>query len=278
MTPPRRSYHSRDHGYERAMEHIRQAEELTKELGGTDQDVKDYLFSLPKEKMQVVLDRYQSQYGYLARDYAEQTLPKWRSGSVKMSGMVAERLFNLLPPLMPIDEKYKLAESLWKHVAPSSHRRLYFGPDVDPEELANVAREHFQKKAVPHQLPDSVQRRFHWLSSGDIGVKQQLLNHFMEHERALAAHAVRENTQVILDNLRGESGDVFHADMTLKVGKHTLVLSLCHGVEGISDVPVEKPRSKKADTTTKGKHDDSWWIFLLVSAGVLAILHFLSTK
>ena len=51
-----------------------------------------------------------------AREYAANTIPKWRTGRVQMGGMIAERLFNLLPPRMPLAVKYKLVEGLWHHV------------------------------------------------------------------------------------------------------------------------------------------------------------------
>lgn len=248
-------------GYEIALEHIRQAEELTKELGGTDHDVKAYFFSLPPDKMREVLNCYEEEYGFKARSYAEQALPKWHSGSVKMSGMVAERLFSLLPPLMPIEQKYKLAESLWRHVALSSHCQLYFGPDVDSDELSQVVKLHFEEKAAPHQIPNSVQKRFNWLASGDISVKQQLLNHFIERERELVAQAVREKTAILMENLRHKGkSDFFNANMTLEVGKHTLQLRFCEHVEGISD---NLPPKKSAGF-------DNW----LMYAGFAAIILF----
>ena len=69
-------------GYERALEHIREAEELSRELGGTDEDVKSYFFSLSGAELRSVLDAYERANGSLAREYAEETMSKWRSGRV----------------------------------------------------------------------------------------------------------------------------------------------------------------------------------------------------
>src|SRR5215469_5747346 len=93
---------SRSYGRERALEHIAAAKRLTAELGGMDQGVKAYFFSLSPVELSSILNEYQGKYGRSAREYAEQTIPKWRSGRVQMSGMVAERLFNLLPSRMPL--------------------------------------------------------------------------------------------------------------------------------------------------------------------------------
>jgi hypothetical protein len=69
-----------------------------------------------------VLDKYEARYGKDKRDYAEQTIDKWKSGRVHMSGLVAGPLYSLLPPLMPLNDKYDLTRSLWKHVCPARTR------------------------------------------------------------------------------------------------------------------------------------------------------------
>ena len=43
---------------------------------------------------------------------AKKAIQKWKTGTVHMSGTVAERLFKLLPPRMPLADKYQLFESL----------------------------------------------------------------------------------------------------------------------------------------------------------------------
>src|SRR5215472_11802504 len=101
-----RSYHgSRSHRRERALEHIAAAKRLTAELGGMDEAVKAYFFSLPPVELTAILDDYQRTYGSNAHQYAANTIAKWRTGRRKMSGEVAERLFSLLPPRMPLGVK-----------------------------------------------------------------------------------------------------------------------------------------------------------------------------
>jgi hypothetical protein len=131
----------RSAGIERALQHIREAEELTRELGGTDKDVKEYFFRLSHRELGKVLELYGQRHGDKARLYAEETIPRWRSGSVKMAGQTAARLFDLLPPLMPLSDKYRLAENLWRHVGPSSKRRLRVGLDATLEEAVAKAQE-----------------------------------------------------------------------------------------------------------------------------------------
>jgi hypothetical protein len=100
----------RNAGMERAMQHIREAQELSRELGGTDADVKAYFFRLPLSELRPILDAYERQYGKEARQYAEEAIPEWRSGRRKMSGQNASRLFHLLPRFMPLEQKYALTQ------------------------------------------------------------------------------------------------------------------------------------------------------------------------
>ncbi|MCC5902737.1 MAG: hypothetical protein JJT87_12535 [Halomonas sp.] len=247
-------------GYERAQEHILQAEQLTKELGGTDQDVKIYLFSLDNQQMQEILDIYENKYGSTARKYAEQTIPKWRSGKVQMSGMVAERLYNLLPPIMPIEQKYKLAESLWRYVAPSSTRYVYFGQDVDIKELSALVGEHFINKATTHHIPENIQLRFNWLASGDVNLKQELLNYFMDKERELVAQEIHEKLEILINTFKSKgSNDFFKANINLSVGKHTIHIVFNERVQGMSDsIPPQK-----------SSPSESWIIYLAIAAFLL---------
>ena len=108
----RYTYRKRDPGREAALKHIEAARRLSAELGGTDKDVKAYFFSLDPRELRPILDEYERQFGRSARDYAEQTIPRWRNGSRKMSGRVASRLFSLLPQHMPLRKKYELIKSL----------------------------------------------------------------------------------------------------------------------------------------------------------------------
>jgi len=95
--PYTRPYENPRIARERAAEHIRAAKRLSDLLGGTDEVVKRYLFSLSGSHLVSLLDNYEAEHGWLARDYAEETLPLWRSGTRKMAGQTAERFYRLLP-------------------------------------------------------------------------------------------------------------------------------------------------------------------------------------
>lgn len=240
-----RSYERRSIGHERALEHIREAEALSRELGGTDEDVKRYFFSLSVIQLKAILDKYEKQYGNSARLYAEETLPKWRRGQVHMSGMVAERIFNLLPPTMPIETKFQLIDSLWKHVGPSSTKIYYIGIDADLEDVMRRVKEHLEEVVIKYDIPNYMEARFHWLSQGDVEIKQQLLNYFRQQEKLLLSKAIQIQLPVLMKHLKSGKGTLTtHVAQILKVGKHEVRVVFNKYVKGISETaPVRRDYS-----------------------------------
>jgi hypothetical protein len=231
---PSRGY-SYNYGRERARQHIEDARRLSAELGGTDRDVKVYFFSLSHFELYAILNEYEQRHGRAAREYADVTIPKWRSGSVTMSGTVAERLFSLLPPRMPLSAKYQLTENLWKAVGPSSKKRLRVGLDANLEVILAAAREHIEEVVTNYRVPENLQRRFDWLAAGDVSVKQQLLNHVRQMEKAHIVEGARLQLPVMLEHLKSESGSYTHKlAQTLKVGKHELEILPDRNFSGVA--------------------------------------------
>jgi hypothetical protein len=204
----RRSYgRSRSIGHERALQHIEEARQLTIELGGTDQDVKQYFFGLSPAQLRSVLDEYGRKHGADARDYAEKTFDKWRAGQVQMGGQTATRLFSLLPPRMPLPIKYRLIENLWNHVGPKSKKTLRVGLDANIEQVLDAVRSHIDDVIIHYKIPENLERRFDWLAAGDSHVKQELLNHLRSMEKALVVDGARARLPVMLDHCAAKRGD-----------------------------------------------------------------------
>ena len=247
-------------GREIARQHIREAETLSAVLGGTDVTVKKYLFSIRGGRLQSLLREYGNRYGSDARSYAEQTLPAWRAGTTHMSGMVAERFYKLLPPRMPMDQKFAIAEELWHFVGPSSERALRFGPENTQAVVLEHARSHIDQVVTEYRIPASLTTRFEWLSSGDVEVKEQILNYLRELDKTLVMNAATANIPVIFESYFGPDADVVeNYSHTLTVGKHKLVLIPDRDKEGISFESVPRP-SYRFSSSVKGDKDWIWWV------------------
>jgi len=251
---------------ERAKQHIREAKELSRELGGTDEDVKRYFFGLSPAELRRILDQYEREHGKAAREYAETTIPQWRSGSRKMSGQNAARLFKLLPRFMPLDRKYALVESLWEKLAPRSEYSIAFGRNADVREVGEVVDQHVKANINGHTIPDALQLRFRWLSHGDPQVMQELLNHFLIRDRQQAIATVGAQVALILQHARDDSAvQAFRRE--LKVGGHTVHIFL--------DPLATDVKLSPGSPRYQGAPSYSWIWWLGVIAAIITVLIFL---
>jgi hypothetical protein len=252
----RRGSGSNNKGAEHAAKHIQEAEEFSREVGGTDEDVKKYLFSLGGSQKEEILRLYGLKYSKStngdkpnAEAYARQTWGSWASGKRKMSGMVAKRLFALLPHHMPIAAKLNLVESLWRHSSPSSRETLRMDSRSQPQTVIAGVRKHFDDK-LSHQIPENFTRRFDWLAGSDSEVKQQLLNHFRTLELNVAGDSLEPKIEVLVRHLQENRNAYISGSHTVSIGNHHLVLEFDNS-EAIAELSRIEQARRKAEWAAK---------------------------
>lgn len=223
MSYRRRRYRtsSKTYGLERAQRHIEEARAFSAEVGHADESVKNAFFALSGSARDYLLRRYGEIYGESARQYARDTIPKWYSGTVQMSGMVAERLFDLLPPFMPAEQKNRLVEAIWNQYGPHSMKYVYIGPDSNPEAILASLEAYFNNLNVLYPIPSALKKRFDWLSDNDAVAKERLLNHFMDRQRHAAIASACVNVPMMLASMKAdEGGRISKLSHTVFVGNH----------------------------------------------------------
>lgn len=229
----------KNYGAERAAKHIQEAEEFSREVGGTDKDVKAYFFAISGAKKEEILGIYGRKYGQEKESYAREAWQSWATGRRKMSGMVAKRLFELLPNHMPIAAKLNMVESLWRHSSPSSNTSLKVDTRTDSGEVMIKVREYFQGK-LSHSIPDNFTRRFDWLAGADSRVKQELLSHFRKLELGVVGGSLEPKLEVLKRHLQGNNVFI-SGSHTVSIGNHHLVLNFDN-----SEAIAEKNREQEA--------------------------------
>ena len=269
----RRGYgRHRDIGREIAEKHIQEARELSFTLGGTDQTVKKYFFGLSTAELNNVLTQYGRRYGESAESYARQTLPRWRSGRVQMSGMVAERLYSFLPQKMPLTTKYDIAEKLWRHVGPSSSKALRFGPGVAVEEIVANVESHISTVVINYQIPSELERRFNWLAADDVSFKQNLLNHLRNLDKSLVVEASRLQAGLMVQHLRDDQANrTRRFEHTVTVGKHYLKLVADKNAQGCK---FEEFRP----FVSVSRNVDFTWLWWVIAAAIVVGLIILNSN
>jgi len=251
MSTRRRNRHSAS-GKERAKRHIEEARQLSELLGGTDVDVKEYFFNLSEGELNSVLDEYEEKYGAVKREYAEEALPYWRRGRRKMSGMVAERLFNLLPPRMPLQIKYEMVQTLWKKYSPRSDDAFVVGPDCSPASVVEAIERQLLDNITHYKIPKAMENRFIWLSSGDVGKHQTLLNHALNVERKVITDDARTRTQIILKHFTQQGQWTESIKQRYVIGNHEVELFFDPRASGIQrGRPAQRyqPQAKASKST-----------------------------
>jgi hypothetical protein len=244
--------------------HVQDVHEFSNDVGGIDAEVKAYFFSLDREQLNELLAEYGRKYSPQAESYARQTLPKWRSGTARMSGIVAKRLFDLLPPLMPLPQKFELAERVWFHFGPASKHEYAIGPHADIGRLIQMVEAKLDEVVVSHEMTETVPHRFHWLSSGDIKVKEQLLNHSRQIDKALAAQKLRLEIPVLQRQVREHPDVTKLARMEISVHKHSIIVTVEKNLgRKVTAVKSEAIISAKGQRT---------WLYALVGTVGLAFL------
>lgn len=189
-------------GYEAARRHIEEARAFSDEIGGNDSDVKSYFFGLPWTELDALFRAYGAKYNASAEAYARETYPKWKDGKTQMSGLVAKRLFDLLPSRMPARIKFQLAENLWKHFGPGQIIDFTLGPTTDAAQAISFIHGKVDTAIQDYTIPENIRKRFTWLSGGDVAAKEGLLNHFRKQERDLAIAVLNRQLPVLQRQMR----------------------------------------------------------------------------
>jgi len=234
--------------------------------------------------MSDLLKEYRDRYGDDPADYALETLTKWKTGKRRMSGRVMKRLFDLLPPRMPLRQKYRLAESVWAHTGPTSHHKFIVGPEAEISVLGELVADKLSKFVLKHNIPEELKRRFDWLAAGDVQVKEALLNYFQKKERALALGYVEEQLPILQQQMKSRGDITGRANVTLTINKHRVEIEVVNGAgEKIKEVGLAySSRSSRAEKGLAGSADEGqaaqtshgiyWVIGAAVAVGVIALI------
>lgn len=278
MARYRRYKKQRSAGHERALQHIEAARRFSAEIGGLDNDVKSYFFSLPRDELDAILQEYEAEHGAKAREWAEMTIPKWRLGSVKMSGQTAERLFRLLPRRMPHAKKLALVEDLWKIHGPQSETTITFGPSHAANEVRQALSRHLGQVVQNYTLPDQLRARFDWLTDGDAVKCEEILNYFLRRDKEIAEQAIEGLVSVIAQTSASaptqESPSIVqHVHRELAIGRHKVHMVLDPSTIEIGIRPGRHlPVRRASQTTASAGNGVGCVVVALVVALVLLFL------
>jgi hypothetical protein len=156
-----------------------------------------------------------------------------------MSGVVAGRLFSLLPAFMPVQKKYDLVKSLWEAKCPHSRKTFYVGPDADAQEIVVLVKQHLLDVVQSYVIPESIAKRFQWLARDDVRLQQELHNYFLRLNREVISLASDDRIPQLLAKMRANV-IVQRMSQNVQLGNHHLELVFDPAASGVS---TERPKS-----------------------------------
>lgn len=212
-----------EYGYEAEQRNIEAARRLRAELGDAETQTRQTFLSLDSQRLRQLLHEYRRLYGPRPYEYCIFALPRWQSGRIKMSGMVAERIFNLLPRFVTPTERQQIAEKLWTHLSPGSDNQLMVSPGASAEQVRDKLDDYAHHHIGSYRFPAGLRARFTWIANRDVELTEKLLNHFQQMEYRVAAEAIRVRLPIIKEKLRAlSSGMTATVTEEICVGKHRL--------------------------------------------------------
>lgn len=201
--------------------------ELKWTLGDAVIDIRSAFFTLGESQTMWLLAEYGERYGESAERYARQTLPKWKSGDVDLSGQTMERLVELVPPFLSASQRFALLEKILKKnpVYPPRIEVKIDGkaPGEGLAELDRTLAGMRQTDALAH-LPAKVMQVATWLYADDITAARAMLAEAASRENeVIRASASRE-----LDLLRRTvtSGQIKNASYSVRMPAGILDVSV----------------------------------------------------
>jgi hypothetical protein len=81
-------------------------------FGEAVEEIKRQFFKLDPQALSELLLDYGEMHGKSAASYAKETMPKWKSGTIKLSGQTLERLIELVPPYLSAKQRLEILQMI----------------------------------------------------------------------------------------------------------------------------------------------------------------------
>ena len=232
-----------------ALRHIQEAEEFNIRTYGADRIIKNYFFNMTPELREKIFREYGRIYGPDRLDYARDTYEKWKTGRVKMSGMVAKRIFDLMPRYLTPEQRMSVVEYIWRKLRRHDSVYFRFSPVVTASDLQKKLQGYLEEHVKTREVPEDLKKEFSWLSSEDTAVYEKLLNRFLDLDRQRILTTVRLTMQKVQQFLRNPDNAVYlqKFEQTVKTDGLEIHLLFDPGVEGVS-ITSHDPRFRRPST------------------------------
>jgi len=198
---------------------------VSKRFGGLDDDVREIFFALSADDLERLFRRYEAVCGHAKRQYAERVYQKWRSGEVRMSGLVSERLLGFLPPMLPLQAKYDLVEKLWVRMQAKETVTICIRPDTGYQKALDLVKSTAREK-MKTEIPNAVRARLGWLSSDDTYLAEDMVKQMFARISEILRREAEIQIRDLFNRFERERGLSFDASKEIALGGTTVVIRM----------------------------------------------------
>jgi hypothetical protein len=204
---------------------------LSSHVAGIDRDIEQIFLNLPSYRLDALLIKYGRLYGEEALAYAKRTIPNWKSGKVQMSGVVAERLLNLIPPLLEASDRFELVRKLRAANLPKETRKVSC-TTVNWRSVLKPVLVDLVETRRRFRLPEHLLKRVNWLAQGDVAAAQRILVMVEEDEARLRLEYLEREFRRI-DDLVQQMKSTRAISHTIEIPQGTIVVTIALPPSGV---------------------------------------------
>lgn len=168
-----------------------QRAKLTYLFRGLDVEVQEIFLSMDDFQLTRLLTEYKRQHGSSAASYARRTFSEWKNGNVQMSGMVRERLLNLVPLFMSEADRFDLIRKLRANYIRPTSIRLEVPAGSWQDEVIPAVNSVVEQSQYDN-LPSEVVKRARWLAAGDSRALRKAIARLEEEEARIKVARLHE--------------------------------------------------------------------------------------
>lgn len=143
-------------------------------IGGIDRDIQELFLALAEDTLEDVFCHYGEIHGKGAVNYAKRTYPHWKSGNVKMSGVVASRLINAVPRALDVATRFDWVKRLRRQYLRKERRTVECNPSNWFRKVQPIVDELIEASSR-FRLPDDVIEKLKWLAEDDMASVHSIL-------------------------------------------------------------------------------------------------------
>jgi len=167
-------------------------------LGAAAAQTLEVFFNLGEQIVGQMMTEYRRAYGERKAEYLRKAYSQWRMGKRAVSQVVRERLLDLLPPFLPLDQKYQIIKAIYKSSLTITTLDFLLRSEKDIEVVREAVRQHVSRPDAT-VVQSIVYEIASWLSDQDAQICLAMIDRLKQEEERLLSQQALSQIQMLTD-------------------------------------------------------------------------------